>query len=75
MGLLTTTDIHKPASPMKISPQAQTDLMLSDYLDRIFQGHHGDHSLDWTSFLTTDTQDLLYRREVLQGTVSKSVPD
>ncbi len=66
MGLLTTTDIHKPASPMKISPQAQTDLMLSDYLDRIFQGHHGDHSLDWTSFLTTDTQDLLYRREVLQ---------
>ena len=66
MGFLTTTDINKQPSPLAISDQALTDLMLDEYLGRIFQGHHGDQSLNWTSFLTTDVQDLLYRREVLQ---------
>lgn len=66
MGFLTTTDIHKQPSPLSITDQALTDLMLDEYLNRIFQGHHGDHSLNWTAFLTTDTDDLLYRREVLQ---------
>lgn len=66
MGFLTTTDIHKQPSPLLISEQALTDLMLGDYLNRIFEGHHGDHTLVWTQFLTTDTEDLLYRREVLQ---------
>ncbi|MCI8633567.1 MAG: hypothetical protein HFE64_08845 [Lachnospiraceae bacterium] len=66
MGFLTTTDTHKQASPLQITDQALTDLMLSEYLNRIFQGQHGDHTLAWTQFFTTDADDLLYRREVLQ---------
>lgn len=66
MGFLTTTDIHKQPSPLQITDQALTDLMLDEYLGRIFQGQHGSHTLAWTQFLTTDTEDLLYRREVLQ---------
>lgn len=66
MGFLTTTDIHKQPSPLSITEQALTDLMLDEYLGRIFQGHHGGRTLNWTSFLTTDPEDLLYRREVLQ---------
>ncbi|MCF0136202.1 MAG: hypothetical protein HUJ69_07255 [Lachnospiraceae bacterium] len=65
MGFLTTTDVNKQPAPMRISGQAQIDLMLDSYLGRIFEGQHGSHSLDWTAFLTTDPEDLLFRREVL----------
>lgn len=65
MGFLTTTDINKPSARLEMTAQARTDLMLDSYLDRIFEGHHGSHSLDWTVFLTTDTEDLIFRREVL----------
>lgn len=65
MGFLTTLDVNKQANRLLMTPQAQTDLMLDGYLGRIFEGHHGSHTLDWTAFLTTDTEDLLYRREVL----------
>lgn len=65
MGFLTTTDVNKNAARLEMTPQAQTDLMLDSYLGRIFESHHGSHALDWTQFLTTDVEDLLYRREVL----------
>lgn len=66
MGFLTTTDTSKAPSPLLITEQALTDLMLGEYLTRIFQNGHGDHSLKWTAFLTTDVEDIEYRREVLQ---------
>ncbi len=65
MGFLTTTDIQKKPSPLAFSDQALSDLMLTDYLNRIFESHHGSVSLDWTKYFTTDQADLVYRREVL----------
>ena len=34
MGFLTTTDINKQPSPLAITDQALTDLMLDEYLNR-----------------------------------------
>lgn len=65
MGFLTTTDILKTPSPMKIREEALEDLMLREYLDRVFDIHGGSRSFDWTRFFTTDTEDILFRREVL----------
>ena len=65
MGFLTTTDTAKTPRRLEMTRQAMTDLMLDSYLGRIFEGHHGSKPLDWPSFLTCDTEDLLYRREVL----------
>ena len=65
MGFLTTTDTAKTPRRLEMTSQAMTDLMLDTYLGRIFEGHHGSKPLDWAAFLTCDTEDLLYRREVL----------
>ena len=65
MGFLTTTDISKTPRPMQIKEEALVDLMLRDYLDRIFDIHEGGKTFDWTRFFTADTEDILFRREVL----------
>ena len=65
MGFLTTTDINKTPHPLKIREEALQDLMLRDYLDRIFDLHEGRGRFDWTRFFTTDVEDILFRREVL----------
>lgn len=68
MGLLTTTDPTKTPRPLLVDGQAQEDLMLKEYMDRLFSRHHEENGkavLDWTQFLTTDEEDLAYRREVL----------
>ena len=66
MGFLTTTDISKARAPMSIREEALVDLMLRDYLDRIFDIHEGGRTFDWTRFFTASTEDILFRREVLK---------
>ncbi len=64
MGFLTRADENKPLSPMILSDQALTDLLLDAYMNALFDLAHGQE-LNWRSFLTTDPEDLTYRREIL----------
>ena len=64
MGFLTRANEEKPYVPMIVSDQALTDLLLLDYMDELFDLAHAQE-LHWQEFLTTDPEDLTYRRDIL----------
>ncbi len=64
MGFLTST--HSTPALMGIQPQAITDLLVGNYLDKMFADPLSEFRVDWTQFLTTSPEDMLYRRAVLQ---------
>ena len=66
MGFLTKANAQTPSANMVISDQALTDLLLTDYIEELFDLQHAQAALEWKQFLTTDPEDLLYRKEILK---------
>ena len=63
MSFLTETAEPKR---MQISSLALEDLMLDTYLKKLFAPHMAGQRFDWTQYLTTSPEDLIYRRDVLR---------
>ncbi len=72
MGFLTKANENRPSAPMLISDQALTDLLIQDYMEELFDLAHAQE-LNWQVFLTTDPEDLSYRKDIL--TEFKQFPD
>lgn len=66
MGFLTKANDHTPQALMEISDQALTDLLVTEYMEELFDLQHAHETLHWKQFLTTDPEDLIYRREILE---------
>lgn len=65
MGFLTRANETAPSRPMLLSDQALADLLLTDYMEELFDLAHAQE-LHWQDFLTTLPEDLAYRREILK---------
>ncbi|MBQ7916203.1 MAG: hypothetical protein IJ315_05385 [Firmicutes bacterium] len=64
MGFLTELEGKK--LPMAASQLALDDLMVSDFMKRIFAPHTAGQVFEWEKYLTANSADIVYRREVLK---------
>ena len=74
MGFLTHAHEGSAVSApsFTISDQALVDLLLQDYMEDLFDLAHAQE-MNWKHFLTTDPEDLIYRKEIISE--FRSFPD
>lgn len=68
MGFLTNPNTAGPAAHLPIKEQVFEDLMLDEYLGELFRidVNKRAKTLDYASLITSDPNEILFRREVLQ---------